>query len=521
MSLDPRRAAEELARREAARQRATSVTSAIRAELFDKQLAFIDDPARNKAALCTRRAGKTSMWARYCTIVALENPGCIIRIWAINRLRAKQLLWNEFLFVAKRHKQDENLKAHGTELTLTFENGSEIRLLGADKDKEAQKKRGDKTRMEVVLEAQLFGPFLRTLVEDVAAPCLFDHKGTLCLEGTPGPVPTGYWYYVTGDESASEMSRWNSTGMPVSTGEKDERGNDIKELVGKGWSCHRWSLLDNPFMPRWVGMVDWRKQAIAAVKEEMQSKGWTAESTTYRREYLGKWVRDDGVLFYKYNSVRNDYSLVNVQPWGEGWTHVLGWDLGSRDDMALGVWGWHPSRRELYQAAEWKKPGASAEEVTEQIEKWERQGFNFIAKVADTGGGGLMYVEQVMRRTSHVFVAAKKSEKLEHVRLMNDDFISGRIKVQAGSEYVTELSSLPKDPNWEPESGLPPGEDPRFPNHLCDCFLYAWRHALNHVDFSPVGETESLGDRMERIDEEQLGQTQTGDWWDEEYNEDL
>jgi hypothetical protein len=506
--LDPRKAAEELARREAALTRASSVTVNIRAELFDKQLAFIDDKSRNKAALCTRRAGKTNIWPRYCTILALTKPGSLSRIWAINRLRAKQLLWQEFKDVCKRHRIP--IQAHETELTIRFENGSEIRLLGADKDKEAQKKRGDKTSLEVILETQLFGPFLRTLVEDVSEPCLIDTKGTICMEGTPGPVPTGYWYWVTGGSDTD--FRWESNGMFVSTGKTTDDGQTEKEVVGAGWSVHQWSLLDNPFLPH-------AREELARIKRR---RGWNEDTPTYRREYLGRWVRDDGVLFYKYNEGRNGFHISERQPWGPGWTHVLGWDLGSRDDMALAVWGWHPNYRELYQAAEWKKPGASAEEVVEQIERWEKQGFNFIAKVADTGGGGLMYVEQVMRRTNQIFLPAKKSEKIEHVRLMNDDFMSGRLKVQIGGEYAGELSALPKDPDWDPDSGKPPGEDPRFANHLCDSHLYSWRYALNYIDFEPEMQQETSAERAERIDEERLIRTdEPTEWWEDEPNDEF
>lgn len=499
MKLDPRRAAEELARRADAKSRAESVIHGIRSELFNKQLAFLDDSSRNKAALCTRRAGKTSMWARYCTIVCLEKPKALVRVWAINRLRAKQLLWTEFKEVAARHR----IKAeyHETELTIRFDNGSEIRLLGADKDKEAQKKRGDKTSMEVILEAQLFGPFLRTLVEEVAEPCLFDTRGTMCMEGTPGPVPTGYWYWTTGDEGTE--GRWNSAGMLVSLD-----GGEDKELVGAGWSCHRWSLLDNPHLPH----------AKTELESLRKKRHWTHDSPPFRREYLGQWVRDDGVLFYKFNEGRNGYSIAETRPWGEGWQHVLGWDLGSRDDMALCVWGWHPSSRYIYHAAEWKKPGGTAQDVVTRVKEWEAAGFNFIAKVADTGGGGLMYVEQVMRDYGMVFEAAKKSEKLEHVRLMNDDFLTGRLKVQRGSQYAGELSALPKDPDWDADSGKPPGEDPRFPNHLCDAGLYSWRYVLANVDFEPEAPEETPEDAIEKYDEERLGKENDAEWWDRDYD---
>lgn len=517
--IDPRRAAEELARRQQAQNRAATTIDGIRAELFDNQRQFIDDPSRNKAALCTRRAGKTSMWSRYCTIEALRHPGALIRVWAINRLRSKQLLWEEFRTVFHRHKIP--VKMHETELTMRFENGAEIRLLGADKDREAQKKRGDRTLMEVVLEAQLFGPFLKALVEDVATPCLFDLQGTMCLEGTPGPVPTGFWYWVTGDDDSPEFGQWVSSGRAVPTGARDEHGNDVKEMQGRGWSCHRWSLLNNPFMPRWTGRPNWREMAVQAVREEMVAKGWTIESPTYRREYLGQWVRDDGVLFYKFNDARNTFSLTDVQPWGDGWSHVLGWDLGFRDDMALVVWAWHPRERTIYEAASWAKAGARADEVMEQIERWESLGFKFIAKVADTGGGGRMYVEDVMSRYSQVFEAAKKTEKVEHVRVMNDLLLSGLIKLQRGGSYAQELATLPKDPDWDPHSGKPQGSDPRFPDHRADAGLYAMRRALAHVDFTKAPEVETPDERAEREDEERFAETkQSREWWEDDYNDD-
>lgn len=476
--------------------KAKVVVSGIRDELFDKQLNFIDDRSRNKAALCTRRAGKTMMWPRYCLITALEKPGALIRVWAITRLRCKQLLWDEFLKAAARHRIPT--KAHETELTIKLENGSEIRFVGADKDQAAQRKRGDKTTLEVILESQLFGPFLRTLVEDVAEPCLFDTQGTICLEGTPGPAPTGYWYWVTG--GFEENGRWESEGMEVSMGSSEE-----KENVGAGWSCHRWSLLDNPHLPH----------AHSEVARLMKRNSWTIDHPTYRREYTGKWVIDDGALFYKYNEGRNGFDLSEVVPWGPGWKHVLGWDLGSKDDMALVAWGWHPSKRELYEAGSWKKPGARADEVMQQIEKWEQLGMDFIAKVADTGGGGRMYVEEVMSRHSQVFEKASKTEKLDHVRLFNDGLISGLIKVQRGSLLAGEYSGLVKDPNWDPDSGKPQGEHPGCPNHCTDAALYAWRKSLAHWDFTPPIEEESVADRIEREDEERLTRVNSTEWWED------
>jgi hypothetical protein len=126
-----------------------------------------------------------------------------------------------------------------------------------------------------------------------------------------------------------------------------------------------------------------------------------------------------------------------------------------------------------------------------------------------------------MRRTSHVFEAAKKSEKLEHVRLMNDDFLSARLRVQQGSEYAGELSALPKDPDWDPDSGKPPAEDPRFPNHLTDAALYSWRHALNFIDFELPLVPLTAEELAEQRDEQELSRMDPDrDWWEGETTDD-
>ncbi len=461
--IDDRVFLEEMELRRRQRHANSLVIAGIKAELFDKQLAFMEDPSRNKGLLCPRRSGKTQVWVRYAACVALDRPGGITRIWAINRLRAKQLIWNELLLLCARHQI--KIEKNETELTVKFSNRSEIRLLGADKDKEAQKKRGDKTVLEIVLECQSVGSFLRTLVEEVAEPCLLDMKGTFCLEGTPGPVCTGYWFHVSGGENFK--NRWVSDG-----------GFDEKKLpVGGGWSMHRWSLFENPHLPH-------AREEVAILKAKRK---WEDDNPTYIREWLGRWVNDLGALYYKFDPVRNVYEPP-PQAWGHGWQHVLGWDLGARDDMALVVWGWHPKYPKLFEAFSWKKPGALAKEVMGQITDLETRGFNFVKKVADTGGGGKMYVDEVMSRYSQVFEAAEKSRKYDHVRLLNEDLLVGNVALLDGSEYAQEIVALCRDPDWPPidDPDALPREDASCANHCCDAGLYAYRAAWHFLHAEEV-----------------------------------
>ncbi len=496
---DDRLVLEEAARRINARAAVQDVVDGLYAELFDKQIDFINDPAREKGALCTRRAGKTSMWVRHALAVGLMHPRSIIRIWGISRLRTKQLLWDEFKLCAARHRI--TYSPNETELTLKLPNGSEIRLLGADKDKEAEKKRGDKTRLEIVLEAQLFGPYLQNLVENVAKPCLFDLQGTFCLEGTPGPLCVGYWWEVSGREDFA--SHWDSIGG--------------KDGLGAGWSMHRWSVLDNPFLPH----------ARVELAREKKQRRWTDDAPTYVREWLGRWVNDLGMLFYKFDPTRNIFGLDEVKPWGPGWEHVLGWDLGARDDMAIVVWGFHPHKTELYEAFSWKEPGALSPKIVSIIRQLERAGvdgtpFNISAKVADTGGGGRMFVNEVTSRYGMSFEAAQKTEKYEHVRLMNDDLAGGFVKLRQGSEYAEELSQLARDQDWPPPDmpEKPPREDPRCANHCSDAGLYAYRRAWHYLHqdepaiIMPGTEHfwQEEAKRMERMVLERSNSKRRGEW---------
>lgn len=456
MSVE-RQALEELARRKVRNAASRQKVKDLRGELFDQQRAVWDCKAEQVAVICPRRAGKTSLWTRMAVGEALSNDGAHIRIWHVSRIVCKHLIWDELKQTCDRHGIE--YKDNDTELMLQFTNGSRIQLVGADKDKEAHKKRGFKTWLEIVLEVQNFGPLFKSVAEDIIEPSLLDMKprggGRFYAEGTPGIVCAGHWWDITGRDGRLRGT-WESVG--------DSSGN------GRGWQCFRWQSVDNPHMPRIA-------QDIASIKVKRR---WEDDNPTYCREYKGLWVDDYDALYYRYAEGRNGFDQGSVQPWGPGWSHVLGWDLGSLDDMALVVWGYHENKPDLYEAFSWKKPGALSHEVIEQIQQLEARGFNFVSMVADTQGGGRMYVEDVQARYAYTFERAEKAEKFQHVTLFNDDLLTSHIKVCKGSPLEEELRQLPRDPDWTRDSGKPPSEAAGFPNHCCDAALYSWRKARHY-----------------------------------------
>lgn len=481
---------EELARRAEQKRAVQATNEALLQELFPEQRAFVTDPSRRKAVLGSRRAGKTEMWSRYSVMTALTYPRTLTRLWSHARLRAKDLLWSPTKYLLQRNGIP--FEANETELTITLQNGSIIRLVGANQDKEAQKKRGEKTKLEVILETQNFPGFLSSLVDDVIEPSLMDEMGTVCLEGTPGPLCTGYWYEVSGAKSPT--ATWDSESY----------------RAGK-WRVHRWTMLQNPFLPH----------ARRYLEELKSTKRWADDNPTYLREYCGQWVNDLGSLFYAFDHVRNTYDPNKVQPYGPGWSHALGWDLGFKDDMAIVVLGWNPSfDGNVYEVFSWKKPevkdAAIVMRVIDDIES--RLKLNLVESVADTGGGGRMYVEEVMQRFGRAFKPAKKSEKYEHVRLMNDDFITGKLKLIPGSPWAEEVAALQRDPDWpdpdKPEA--PPREDPRCANHCCDGSLYTHRAAYAHfhvpVKTKPKKDTDAWALDIERELMERYRRRGREDW---------
>lgn len=442
MPPNPRRATEDLWRaREQKHKPRFDLPGAIDATLFDKQLAFDRDRARRKAAFCTRRAGKTDLVPKRLVKRLWSEPESIRVFLAITRIRARELIWRPLEILNEKYSLGLDMREQAA--VVRFPNHSELRLRGADDKREAGKGRGDKLHGVDIDEAQTFDPeVLRTMIDDVYGPTLEDVLGDMNVYGTPGVVCAGEWY---------EMTR-----------------PDVEQRR-KGWSVHEWGVLDNPFMAH-------MKARLPELKIE---RGWADDNPTYLREWCGRWVNDSSALFYRYDDARNGHAFPEEHFIGGRWRHVLGWDLGLRDEMALVVWAFEPKTRDVYEAFSWKKNDITSDEVVDEVRKLEKRGYNFLNKVADTGGLGALVVDEVGKRTGMHFDAAKKTEKGAHVELFNDDLLTGRAKLRRGSPYAREIAVLPKDPET-PEDKWPE-EDSRFANHCCDAGLYAWREALHYL----------------------------------------
>ena len=130
------------------------------------------------------------------------------------------------------------------------------------------------------------------------------------------------------------------------------------------------------------------------------------------------------------------------------WSYCLGLDLGERDDNAFVVGAFADTCRELYIVDTYNRSHMSIDELYAKYKELEFKycgADSFVFAVADTGGYGRGVVTELQNRLNLPLIAAnKRKEKLGDIALMNNDFLSGRIKLRAGSRLATEFSQLVK-----------------------------------------------------------------------------
>lgn len=400
--------------------------------LFPQQRAFVEDVERSKAALCTRRAGKTYLAASYLVQEALRKPGSTAAYVILTRAKAKQYIWRHLHKLRSRYQLPFELNE--SDLMAYCANGSTIWLTGADDNRKVERMRGEPYSLVIVDEPGSFPqPLLAYLLEEVVGPGLMDHKGTVCLVGTPAPIPAGTFFDATVRETLK---------------------------TGGRWSLHKWSVRDNPFMPD----VD------AEIAKVLRENHWTIEHPKFRREYLGEWVRDLGSLVYPYDSAKN---WVDKLPDDGEWLYTLGIDYGTVDATAFAVLAWR--RRvphEVYLVESWGRSGLIPSDAAAEVSKLcDRYRFERI--VGDVGGLGKGYAEEARKRWGLPISPAQKQNKRGYIELMAGDLKAGNLRVVGSKcgEWIDEAEKL----QWEDETHE--AEDGRFSNHRLDAALYAYREA--------------------------------------------
>lgn len=433
--------------------------------LFKEQKAFLNDKAKFKAALTSRRAGKTYSACSFLLDGALKDNNTISLFVGLTRPSVKNIVWPIFAELNRTHELKCDLLE--SSLTVSLPNESKIVCLGADQKNFIERLRGPRYRRAVIDEAGYFKEHLAALVDDVLTPALMDLGGELALIGTPGIKPSGYFH-------------------------------DLTEGKTPGWSIHKWSLFNNPFIP----------SPRDYVADLITRRGWTRSNPTYLREWCGQWVLDLDALVYRFDPNVNVYDRL---PEDKELFCVIGVDLGYEPDKtAFSVLYYSPYVHTIWidhvETHEKMIPSKIAERLKQLIDH-----FDPTIVAADTGGLGKSIVEEMRKRYSISIKDAEKKAKFTAIALMNGDFIDRHLLVKSSlHELMDQYQSLTKD-----ENGL---ESPGQPNDLCDSTLYAYRECKAYAAAKKEAPADKNTDAyMEQFWKEEAERVQGAakeEWWE-------
>jgi hypothetical protein len=438
---------------------------------FDKQLAFIKDPAKFKTAVCSRRAGKSLSCAADLVNTVINMPGDVAYI-TLNRRSAKRIIWRAILDINEQYSLGG--VPDNTELTIKFPNKNIIYVSGAKDESDIEKLRGLALRKVYIDECQSFRPYIEQLVEDVVEPALTDYDGSLILIGTPGPVPAGYFY---------------------------------KTSTSKGWSHHSWTMADNPWIERKSG-----KKVEQIIQEICERRGVRPDDPSILREFFGKWVKDSDSLVYKFNFDKNIYEKLP-----ETLEYIIGVDIGYEDSDAISVLGYDKYSEHCFLVSEFVQNKLTISDLVVKIKELKEL-YKPIKIVMDAGALGKKIQEEIRQRHSLHIEAAEKNRKFEFIELLNDDLRSGRFKAYKGSRFAEDCFLV----QWDRSSLNKLKISDTYHSDITDSVLYAWREC-RHFFAQQRPNTALIGsaEYMDYLEQEELKSWQNKEdskAWESQYD---
>ncbi len=396
--------------------------------LFQKQWDFILDPAKLKTLLCGRQAGKSTTAASYLMLECHNKQDIRTAYIGLTRKSAKNVIWADLKKLNRDHKL--RCKFNNTELVVSFPNGSELYLFGANDEGVSETIRGMRFKLVLIDEVASFRSHLMYLIDEVLVPTLIKEQGTLGLIGTPSAACAGPFFDATQPNSS--------------------------------YSKHGWTILDNPYVPH---AAEW-------LENYRVSKGWSNDNAVYLREWQGKWIKSDDSLCYHFNMDRNGILLLPQSK--EPYSYTLGVDIGYNDATAWVIGAWREYDSTFYITETFAKSKMTVDEIMDKTKQLIDK-YKPYSVVMDSGGGGKLVAESFTKRYQIAIKPAQKKDKKDFIEQMNADLYHQRIKViKDNKELIEQWDSVQWDENYE-------REDERFVCDLADAALYTWRESIHYV----------------------------------------
>lgn len=398
-------------------------------ELFDKQLEFALSPSRFIAAVCSRRAGKTTVCAVKAFQELLNNPNSIGIYLALTDRSVEDIFMPAVMPLVQKY----GLKVKVNKDEVIFSNGSKLLLCGANHPHKIETFRGIKLLFCIIDEAASFSEkILQYLIDEIIGPALSDVQGQLMLIGTPAAHCQGMFYSVT-------------TGA---------------EAV---WVTKRWTAFDNPFMKE-----NFSKDAELFFKR----KHCDRTHPKFRREYLGEWCADDESLMIKPFSVSFPPSTYNT----DTWRSCIGVDFGFNDQTAFSVIGWQRNNPTSYILEAFGFSKCSVSDIAKHLIRLKTT-YKPVSIVGDPAGASKIMMAEFKDKYSIFMDSAQKQNKEHYIEILNDALVTGVLLLHP--EKTRELQKEMQHVVWNEEHTR---EQEGMKCDQLDATLYAFRESLSYTE---------------------------------------
>lgn len=258
--------------------------------LTPKQLRFMACKAKLRTDCSGRRTGKSFVVMVWLVEEWRDRPGQSSIFMALNKDHAEKLGWDTIYQLNRKFQW--GAVWNGQDGTWTWPNGFTLYYMGCNDRRTANLVRGvPKIHRFAVDECgQIPDALLRYLIVDVVEPTMADTDGDICMTGTPSDVNEGFY--------EDTMRRTEAAGAHF-TG--DARDNPHLAIPGAEYIAR-------------------------ALRERF---GRDASNATFRREYLGERVQEEGILIYRmppedqfYEPTPPSYLYTSMGidiGWSDGW----------------------------------------------------------------------------------------------------------------------------------------------------------------------------------------------------------
>ncbi len=420
-------------------------------ELFDKQLEFALSPSRFIAAVCSRRAGKTTVCAIKAFQELLSNPGSIGIYLALTDRSVEDIFMPAVMPLVKKY----NVGCKVNRDEILFTNGSKLLVCGANHVHKIETFRGIKLLFCIIDEAASFSEkILHYLIDEIIGPALSDQQGQLMLIGTPAAHCQGMFYDVTMGTEAI-------------------------------WVTKRWTAFDNPFME-----VNFQKDAELFCKR----KRCDQSHPKFRREYLGEWCADDEALMISPYSTATP--LSNYTP--DQWRSVIGVDFGFNDETAFSVIGWQKDNPVSYVLESFGIVKSSVSDIAKHLQRLKVT-YKPITIVGDPAGASKIMMAEFKEKYNVYMDAAQKQNKAHYIEILNDALLNGNLLLHP--ETTKELQKEMKKVVWNEERTR---ELEGMKCDQLDATLYAFRESLHYTEKIKVFKPKTDKERQEEFIQMQI-----------------